>query len=137
MSIDTTKSVNEIVADILQKSLNAVQDGTVWLQGQLPDIIRQFILLHIAQDIFYICLGGLFVTLGWIGYFRFKKARGPVMERGRDTSGYTFGMGFSAFVGTLFGSMFILINLFDLLTLLIAPKIYLLEYVARLISTHR
>jgi hypothetical protein len=141
MLVEAVKGVNEVVADILQKSLNAVQDGAIWLQGQLPDVIRQFILLHIAQAIFFICLGILIIVFGWVGYFKMKKLKTEYLKGNQtiyaDSSGYTAGMILFAAFGSVLGSLFILMNLFDLLTLLIAPKIYLLEYVASLLSNRR
>ena len=49
--------LKDVVANMLIKSLNALQDGAVWFQGQIPDIIKGIPVLECHQGKHWDCHG--------------------------------------------------------------------------------
>lgn len=128
---DVPDQLKSVVADLLKQGAEGVHSGAVWVQGQLPDLVKQFIALNIVRDIYWIVLGALFFGLGWF----FGKKVWNLSKNGhyRDP-GLEVGAVFIWLMGFIGGFLLISINVYDLLQLLVAPKIYILEYVIGLVK---
>lgn len=131
MSDKTPPAVNPLeqaLVEILQKTVNALEAGVDFLSAQIPDVIPQLLMWHALKS-------GIVFGLGVIGMIfavvlfnkalvAFKKAKTY------DNEGPGFGMFLSVIGGII--CFLIAYNHLDWLQILVAPKLYLIEYAAEL-----
>lgn len=130
--------VDSILADMFEKTATVVHDGTIWLQGQIPDVIQQFLKWKATEDIFFIVIGLLVGLSGFILYRVFWKLHKNAQSDDNNyyDGSWMFGVVLSSILGTIISLIIICPNLLDLLEILIAPKVYLLEYAANVYQMH-
>lgn len=130
------------LADILTKTTTAVEAGVDFLQAELPDVIQQLLAWKLAYSVATILVGTVALLLvGWS--FRFYKKEWLLDSEGRrhrykttivfDSDGDVH-PGIIGLIGAqIFGTVVFFAGLnFTWLQILIAPKIYLIEYAASL-----
>lgn len=129
--------VDTILANMFEHAASAVQDGAIWLQGQIPDVIKQFLKWKATEDIVYIVLG-LMVGLGAyiISRICWKMHKTAVENSHYYDGSWMIGVILPAIIGTILTLLIVCHNLLDLLEILIAPKVYLLEYAANVYQSH-
>lgn len=119
------------LAAILGKATDAVMAGVSFLQAELPDVIRQLLLWKLAEaTAIGITAGVLLAVWGVVGFRVTKKINNGVDEWDRGWPWAVYGMISILPVGILATafSKYMLIAL----QIWLAPKIYLIEYAARL-----
>ena len=136
-SIDAAESV---AGDIT----NATGDAAAFLAAEIPDVIQQLLVWHAVESFIRFFLGTLILAVPWFVYWRWggrgeptneKNYNGETVYRKTLTHGYDGRVSgeaaalFSILSGvtTLAGLALILGNL-EWLQILVAPKLYLLEY---------
>ncbi len=112
--------MEETLEKLLLKALEVAEKTGEFVIEQAPDLLKEFYTWHTVADIFYILLS---VILMAIGVTAFKKLDVYNGSEGKDAA-LVILMGASTTAGPL---MFFM-NLYDLLFILIAPKLYLIEY---------
>jgi hypothetical protein len=126
--------LEQALAEILTKSMQGIEKGVDFLSAQLPDVIEQLLLWKMWESI----IGNL--TLWIFAFFvplilllsNVSKALSTLSEERFDKH-----VLFSLISGIwiLFGSLVLTKNSdLEWLQILIAPKIYLIEYAAQLIK---
>lgn len=114
------------LASILNSSMDAVQAGVSFLQAELPDVMRQLLLwkMVISMIFFTLCIVCLVACI-WaaIRIVRFG------LEEGCGAEAFAM-FPAAAAMGLVWGS----VSNLEWLQILIAPKIYLIEYAARLVK---
>ena len=123
------------INDILSKSMEAFNSGADWLQGEIPEVVSQLLLWNMVSN----GIWGLFwiaITITCIANVKYvsrihEKAKA---ERNFDTE-------FNAFILLNMGAMLSLLGVLlfihyaeEFIKILIAPKLYLLEYAADLVK---
>ena len=124
--------LQKALATILAKTTNALEAGVTFLQAELPEVIRQLLAWHAVKSgiTFAVCVI-LFAACATVAVKCFKAGRAKLTDDDGDD-------GFGEFVVFLFGSLSSCaagssaLNNLDWLQILIAPKLYLIEYAARL-----
>lgn len=123
--------LKEVLVDLIQKSETAVQQGVTWLSGQIPDVIHQLLMWKLAEQglTIFFCLFPICLFI-W-STFSYYKATPKVQYKYEGT--------FLAVI-ILSGCISILalgqliFSIMNIVQILIAPKIYLLEYATRIIK---
>lgn len=118
MNPSNTDQLIKFVTDTLQQGKDLVID-------QAPTVVKEFLRWNFYQDLFWIGVGLATILTGTIIYYKLKKSLKGTMEYG-----FQFVPGA---VGWIIGTVAVAINLFDLIKLLVAPRIYLIEYVTSLL----
>lgn len=137
MTTETPKSnpLEDALITVIKKTTDAVGAGVDFLAGQIPDVIQQLLMWHAVRSgvLFTFCVV-LAIALAVVGE-RMRKAyiaSGKESRHGYSDDGYMFGCIF-AWCGTSAAIAGMFCNL-EWLQILIAPKVYLIEYAASLIK---
>ena len=160
MTTNTTPNpLDEALTRLINRSVDAAESvagditnatGTAldFLATEIPDVIQQLLVWHAIESFIWFFLGTLIIAAPWLVYWRWGGRGGPA-EPYYGEAGYVetlthnrlgevdwdgvFGLMLGGAVATLAGFALALNNL-DWLKILVAPKLYLLEY-ARVLVT--
>lgn len=137
-------ALQNAAANILMTALHAAEAGGEWLKGQIPDVLHQLLVWNIADDLVWLFVWGIPITLFIWLLTDFTRAYGKQMNEYKGPGSFDLDdleysgpkavlLGVSGLmcVGAIPG--FIAITL-DLLETVIAPKVWLLEYAHHLLS---
>ena len=116
------QDLNELLRPLVEKAINGIDKGTEFVIEQAPDLLQEFYNWHIAElsIIVFLCLIGI-VQVFWI-----KKP----MERLSDDyerAGDFVRIIIQGIVAIVCFAHFF-ISLMQLIKILVAPKLYLIEY---------
>lgn len=124
-----TNTLEQTANEALKKLIQASTDAVHWTAEQLPEVIEQLLMWKLAESIatnlvslLTVVVGSLFI--GWCG----KKIKQT--PEGGEWGGYIFPIAFALI------AMGILVHIFtDIvwLQIWIAPKVYLIEYAAKIL----
>lgn len=139
---------DEAISQVLTTALDAAKKTGAWLSDQVPDVLHQLIAWNIAKDVFL--LGAALVMVGLYVYS--LKRFVPAYEAGRvqyearrgdswlyDITDMPLGTIWAVWIvgggtGTVISLVSLVINSTDLIELIVAPKVWLLEYAASLVK---
>ena len=126
------KETDQQLAEILKKGLEAAEKTGNFVVEQAPDLIQQLIVWKTCEYIFLIIISIAFM-------FSLYKWHKSAMKRYDDFDGFYIKTEF--FIYCIYAIVVILIfgiglfqSFFNLLQILLAPKIWLIEYAANLIK---
>jgi hypothetical protein len=130
-SVDSFKKTDEVLAEVVKKALLVAEKTGDFVIEQAPMLLKEFYAWHIWSSVFFIFIGIGFMFFGFrLPYLWLSK------EKGRYDSRYfkRFGeeevfLAWSSFtIGMAIGVSMVIINLYDLVYILVAPKLYLIDY---------
>jgi len=125
--------LQQALATILNNTINAVQAGVSFLSEQLPDVIRQLLLWHaVRSGVFFTLYLVLSIVCAVLGYKGIKKALSDDSSDG-DTDFIIFLCGGISLVGSVI-FMCLVFHTIEWLQIIVAPKLYLIEYAASLVK---
>lgn len=130
MSNEVMSKANEILVQMLEKTIGAVEKGADWLAGEVPEVVQQLLAWHFWQSAI---LSVIFI-IPIIMFLRILPKSHTWKDRYDD---YSTGAVLFWFVGgliSLVGTTLSILNMLIALKIIIAPKLYLLEYAASLIK---
>lgn len=138
--MNETPTIQNTLEQALIKSIDGIQKtGTELVEAlyqQAPEVVEQLLLWHGIESLIQSIIGILCLSLIFIHYKIACKVyeKNGVSEWG-DSSGYWFPTVFSGILVSVlsFGTMVNLVNL-KWLKIWLAPKVYLLEYLADLVK---
>lgn len=121
---DKTESskLDDVLATVVEKGLALAEQTGTFVIEQAPDLIQQFYQWHMYSNIFYILIGIIIIIFGTLLSNKFKryvKADYLVDDPGPF---------FTLFFSILIGGIFVFTAGYDLIYLISAPKLYLIEY---------
>lgn len=126
------EQAQEVLAQMLQRVLDGVDSAVDFSQAQIPDVVEQLLMWHMVENFVWFSVGILVLFFSSLGMFKMVKKRKQIFNS--EGAEFVFGFGGPViFFGIVSGFALILSNL-DWLKILIAPKLYLLEYAAELIK---
>ena len=125
------------LAEILKKGLETAEKTGNFIVEQAPDLIRQLLIWKTVEYSVYVILGISLI----IYFYRWTKKVSKEMKENEDDFEDYFMYSFANIliaIGQLslliIGMMLIAENLQDLIQIVFAPKIYLIEYSAKLLG---
>lgn len=121
---------------IIEKASSSVEEGSVFLQGQLPSVVEELLRWKLISSCFAVVVGAIFV-ISWIvccrsGYR--AKAGSFWKEAHGDFTAQAFAIIFAGGLISGAASIFVIFGILSSLQILFAPKIYLIEYASSLIK---
>jgi hypothetical protein len=122
-------TLQNTVNEVLQGAISQATKGAEFLKEQIPDILQQLLAWKLAEASIKTAVGlvGIALTV-WAGKHLWRWVR-------KEDSGYEPMM---VFLGLPLVPSFILAsNFFDAVKILVAPKVWLLEYAAELVRYAR
>lgn len=120
--VDNFQKTDEVLSEVVKKALIVAEKTGEFVIEQAPSLLQEFYTWHIYSNIFYILTGLIIIIFGiWLS-LKFKKYLNT------DYIIDEPGPFFTLFFSVLIGGLFVLIAGYDLIFLLSAPKLYLIEY---------
>jgi len=121
--------MNEALQAILEKTLTGIDASVSFLSAQLPDVIQQLLWWKFTEHLTYFIIG-LLIIIGYVvGVVK-------VYRRVYDEEYKAMVALTSLFFGVLVSLLCVCILNLTWLQILIAPKVYLIEYAASLVKGH-
>lgn len=127
---------DQVLSTILDKSLRMAEKTGQFVMDQAPELLREFYMWHTANHIFFLLLGIILILIGryvphlWTSKTESDNYRqSKFFNRYYDDDGFTWGW-FG--VISIAGILFVIFNLYDLIFILVSPKLYLIEYLLSL-----
>lgn len=134
---DATPTFQDIAKQYLVEAIESAKNGVEWLKGQIPDVLTQFVHWKIAENAISFVVFAILTFISGRYFFKLIKWFNSDKPASEDTS-------FAACWGVFFTAVFMIIfgciaygDLKDLVELIVAPKVYLLEYAADLVKHAR
>lgn len=118
--------LENVMADAIKDAHGSIGQATNFVLEQMPDLVQQAMLWHAFSSFCIMC----FCICYCIFYIRFIKNFDENLLN-EDTEIIHVITIMTGFVGFLFSFLFIFFN-FDWLQIIIAPKLWLVEFAARL-----
>lgn len=125
------KQLQQAVSSLIEKSLSAFEKGADFMAAQLPDVVQQLLLWHLALSATKAVAAVLLVIVMVVATYRGVKW--ATAYKGIHDAWFVIIMGGT--IGWLLGTigMTALWNL-TWLQIWVAPKIFLIEYAARMVT---
>lgn len=135
--------LEKALADVIEKANSGIEAATDFVLSELPEVIQQALTWYMVESLIFFCVGLLMAALS-IKIFKFQyglifKPNGELTELADDGYGLSLLGGvciFACFVVDFIYVICMLENIFELdwLKIWIAPKLWLIEYAAKLAS---
>ena len=130
--VDNFQKTDEVLSTIVQKALVIAEQTGEFVIEQAPLLLQEFYRWHIGSSIFWAIFGIGIMILGYRLPFLFPNVTEKTSYYDRKYFNRWFydssGAWISFFVGIFLGSVLFLMNLYNLMYILVAPKLYLIDY---------
>jgi len=127
------EQLKQLLIEAAKKTESGIDKSIDFIRQQAPDIIHQLLVWRFTISLLFCILGAGIVSGGIIlgvKAFRFACKHEKTCDGWDDKAFFT---GMPAFIITAFGCAIFFSN-FDWLQILVAPKIYLIEYATHLLA---
>lgn len=127
-------TLEQALLAIINSTTNAIGKGVEFLSGQLPEVIHQLLLWHAIKSgvMFTVLLGCIIVSALCIKYLLRNAEKEVEKYKHQDVSGQYLLSLICFFIGL--GALIAALHNLTWLQIIIAPKVYLIEYAASLIK---
>lgn len=126
--IDTIQGASKATGEVYDASKAGLSKAIDYAQVQIPDVIHQFLLWHLVESLL------IFIVALLIFIWSFWITRKFIISKKGDGF-YNDAQPLSMFSGAIvIVSFLVMFGNLDWLQIMIAPKVYLLEYVTDLIK---
>lgn len=132
--VDNFKKTDEVLSKVVEKALTVAEKTGEFVIEQAPLLLQEFYAWHIAKSVFGIILGILIMVIG----YNLRKIWGKKVDKDykKDWDEIVINGIASENVSTVISLLFtmtagivtISINTYSLVFILVAPKLYLIEY---------
>lgn len=125
------KQLQQAVSSLIEKSLSAFEAGADFMAAQLPDVVQQLLLWHLALSATKAVAAVLLLVVLVIATY--KGHKWAMACKGYTDPWFFFTMGSALGWGVGATALSFLWNL-TWLQIWVAPKIFLIEYAARMVT---
>ena len=129
-----TKNTNDALNNAVEKALELAEKTGNFVIEQAPDLLQQFYNWHLAKAIIGCVIGLLIMIIG----YNIRKLWGKKIDKDYDAGwdevvigGYVseeVSTWVTIIIGLIGGFITLAVNLYNLVFILVAPKLYLIEY---------
>ena len=134
------EQLQQALAQVIEKATDGVQSGVSFLSAELPDVIHQLLMWKMVESLIW-CVVGIFFTVGAIRLIAKNSGRGKEDDRKYKATLTHDERGDIApwspiLIVPLLTIVVIASSTINItwLQILIAPKVYLIEYAASLVK---
>lgn len=135
--VDNFQKTDEVLSEVVKKALIVAEKTGDFAIEQAPLLLKEFYSWHIAKNSLGILLGILIIILG----YNLRKLWGKKVDEDYDKdygevvlNGYAseeFTTWLSIIISSIFGLALLIKSTYSLVFILVAPKLYLIEYFIR------
>ena len=122
-------TLQNVFIEEIKKANDSISNGIDLAMKQVPDLVRQILLWNEAKDILLLLLG---VSIFILTLFFVKKIKANF----KPSEDRTFAIVLIYTTGSIFGFGFFFSNLLEIIQILVAPKVFLLNYITSLLHHH-
>lgn len=128
-----------MVLSSLDKINDWTEKASSFAEEQTPLIVKEIITWGLVEKLYYMTVGILVILAGYFLYRIFKKLAINHIAPGTDWTESEFSAPAIIFLicGCLIGSICIFCNLYDFIYIYLAPRLYVIDYVAHLVRVLR
>ena len=144
--VDSTKTTAEkfektdqVLSKILDKSLAVFEKTGSFIMEQAPDVLKEFYIWHTAKHIFWIVFAvAFFLLCRYIPYMWLQKDKDNFNRYDDGWYFKRYGEGemiiawFMFGIGLVISLLMLAIHIYELIFILVSPKLYLIEYILSL-----
>jgi len=125
-SVDNFQKTDKALSEIVKKALVVAEKTGEFAIEQAPLLLKEFYMWHITKNVLSLSMWVVFLIAI---YIILKKIKNYKEEENLDMSDaeYFFPIAFS-YTGVIVCVIFLFISIYDLVFILVAPKLYLIEY---------
>ena len=134
------EQVNQALADILSKVVSGVDGVVEFSKEQIPDVVNQLLMWHALESLLGFFVGVVFFSFGfyrWKIQLKLRSKYETLCQEGKmgwDMKDFHIFFSYATPpVLVIIGFCVLAINL-EFIKILVAPKLYLLEYAAKLVG---
>ena len=130
-SKDNFQKTDEVLSQVVKKALSVAEKTGDFVIEQAPLLLQEFYAWHIWSDIFFILLAFSFIFFGFkLPYLWLSKEKShwdyTYFKRYGDEGAVSAWVCFA--IGNSIGVIMLIVNVYDLVYILVAPKLYLIDY---------
>lgn len=114
--------MEELLKPYVEKALKAMEAGGEFIIDQAPELIQQFYAWHIASNIVWVTLS---LTIAGVSFYIIRTAYKNDDDWDVEYTAAAWVFGSAFFV---IGTVMSVINILNLIKVLVAPKLYLIEH---------
>ena len=124
--VDNFQKTDEVLAEVVKKALTVAEKTGEFAIEQAPLLLKEFYAWHITKESLGVLLSSILL---FIVYRLYKKLKKYQNEESLDLADaeYFFPL-VGIYCGFLFFAITLIVDLYDLIFILVAPKLYLIEY---------
>jgi hypothetical protein len=111
--------------EVINESLNVIKNSKDFVVEEAPKVVKEYLKWKFAVSIFWICFG-VFILL-------FFSILGTVWLKSQDPDFNLFGF-LSVFISLIWGLPVIFTNVYELIYIVFAPRIYLIQHLVELVK---
>ena len=139
------EQLQQALTEILTKTVDGIDSGVEFMHAELPDVIEQLLMWYAVKGV--ICfLFGLLLILAWVATFNYILKRRPqdggenfLWERWshKDENELKIEAQLFIVISGILAAIFSMVYIPEIMTTIkiwIAPKIWIIEYTARLVK---
>ncbi len=123
------EQAQQALANLLSMAVDGLNGAVEFSKAQLPEVVEQLLMWHMVESLIWFSVGLLVMIVTIWGNFKVHKA---VKDGDMDDMAYAIIVPVSLF--TFSGGFIATTASLDWLKIMIAPKLYLLEYAAQLVK---
>lgn len=121
-----------ILNEFLQELLNGVRDAGAFVKEQLPLVLQEYVTWGIVQGVLMAIIGGIMMFIAWRMWSRW--AWPNIKQDEEDGMGYIMAMVFLGLPLAGGGGLLLCEGVLSGIKALVAPRVYLLEELSKLVS---
>lgn len=123
------EKLQEALAKILEKTTKGVEGSIELLSGELPELINQILIWYALESFIWFSIG----AAGLVA-FKVKFKAISAYRESVDDYDLSYGASYAGQVAWIIISTTLTLSNYTWIKILVAPKLYLIEYAARMAS---
>lgn len=146
------EQLQSALAKIIEKAVAGMDSSIAFMQAETPEIVEQLLAWYAVKGLMLSFLGTIMISVGIFVAIKAMKSKPEVSDNFKDTFLWTRGRyqwnkdeaianeGAAMLIATFvslsifFGILFLCFNLMEPIQILIAPKVWLIEYASTLVK---
>lgn len=132
MTNELENTANEVLVQILQGAVDATNAAVEFSKAHLPEVVEQLLMWHMIESLMFFASGFLLLIVSGVCCAAICKSWDKICRS--DLEPFVIVLGIPLLLVMTASGLILIPNSLDWLKILVAPKLYLLEYTASLIK---
>lgn len=125
-------NLKDTLASVLEKAMDVAERTGNWALEMAPELIQQYLMWELYSSLFFVILGSIIFLIGLTFALKVAKGKGErpdLFESEYDDGVNSKGIFYVlvSLCGTIVGGIMVPVNLYNVIFVLVAPEIYLIQ----------